>query len=52
MIMLFKTSSGASSFVLGALSSGNIEWRKEDGKVFKDVEDSDAEGGMRFGLPQ
>ena len=41
--MLFKTPSGASSFVLGAPSNGNIEWRTEDGKVFKDVENSEAE---------
>ena len=41
--ILFKTPSGASSFVLGAPSNGNIEWRTEDGKVFKDVENSEAE---------
>ena len=35
---LFKTPSGASSFVLGAPSNGNIEWRTADGKVLKDVE--------------
>lgn len=40
--MLFKTPSGASSFVLGAPSNGNIEWRTEDGKVFKDAENSEA----------
>lgn len=42
--VLFKTPSGASSFVLGAPSNGNIEWRTEDGKIFKDVENSEAEG--------
>lgn len=36
--MLFKTPSGASSFVLGAPSNGNIEWRTEDGRLFRDVE--------------
>lgn len=41
--VLFKTPSGASSFVLGAPSNGNIEWRTEDGKIFKDVENSEAE---------
>ena len=39
--LLFKTPSGASSFVLGAPSNGNIEWRTEDGKDFKDVENSE-----------
>lgn len=40
--LLFKTPSGASSFVLGAPSNGNIEWRTAEGKVFKDVENSEA----------
>jgi len=36
--ILFKTPSGASSFVLGASSNGNIEWKTEDGRMLKDVE--------------
>jgi len=36
--ILFKTPSGASSFVLGAPTNGNIEWRTDDGKVLKDIE--------------
>jgi len=38
--LLFKTPSGASSFVLGAPTNGNVEWRTEDGRVLKDVESS------------
>jgi len=34
---LFKTPSGAASFVLGAPTNGNIEWKTEDGKTLKDA---------------
>ncbi|MDR3299105.1 MAG: DUF4357 domain-containing protein [Candidatus Accumulibacter sp.] len=37
--ILFKTPSGASCFVLGAPTNGNIEWKTEDGKTLKEVED-------------
>ena len=36
--LLFRTPSGASAFVLGAPTNGNIEWKTEDGKVLKDLE--------------
>lgn len=36
--ILFKTPSGASAFVLGAPTNGNMEWRTEDGTVLKDVD--------------
>jgi hypothetical protein len=36
--LLFRTPSGASSFVLGAPTNGNIEWKTEDGKTLKDLE--------------
>ncbi|ODA41851.1 GIY-YIG nuclease family protein [Desulfosporosinus sp. BG] len=36
--ILFKTPSGASSFVLGAPTNGNVEWKTEDGKTFKEAE--------------
>jgi len=36
--ILFKTPSGASSFVLGAPTNGNIEWKRKDGRALKDVE--------------
>lgn len=39
--LLFKTPSGASAFVLGAPTNGNIEWKTEDGKTLKDVETSE-----------
>lgn len=39
--MLFKSPSGASSFVLGSPTNGNMEWRTEEGKVFKDLEASE-----------
>jgi len=39
--ILFKTPSGASSFVLGAPTNGNIEWKTIDGKTLKEVENSD-----------
>ncbi len=39
--ILFKTPSGASSFVLGAPTNGNIEWRTEDGKTLRGLEASE-----------
>lgn len=36
--ILFRTPSGASAFVLGAPTNGNVEWKTEDGKTFKEVE--------------
>lgn len=36
--ILFKTPSGASSFVLGAPTNGNFEWKTKDGKPLKEVE--------------
>jgi len=38
--ILFKTPSGASSFVLGASTNGNVEWKTSDGTTLKDVENS------------
>lgn len=40
--ILFKTPSGASAFVLGAPTNGNIEWKTEDGKTLKEIEASEA----------
>jgi len=40
--ILFKTPSGASAFVLGAPTNGNIEWKTEDGKTLKEIETSEA----------
>jgi len=39
---LFKTPSGASAFVLGAPTNGNMEWKTEDGKTLKDFELSES----------
>lgn len=39
--ILFKTPSGASAFVLGAPTNGNVEWKTEDGKTLKEVEASE-----------
>ncbi|MDR1953718.1 MAG: GIY-YIG nuclease family protein [Clostridiales Family XIII bacterium] len=36
--ILFKTPSGASAFVLGAPTNGNVEWKTADGKTLKDIE--------------
>ncbi|MEG2118539.1 MAG: DUF4357 domain-containing protein, partial [Clostridia bacterium] len=36
--ILFKSPSSSAAFVLGASANGNIEWKTEDGKNFKDVE--------------
>jgi len=40
--ILFKTPSGASSFVLGAPTNGNVEWKTDAGKTFKEVETGEA----------
>lgn len=40
--VLFRTPSGASSFVLGASTNGNAEWRTEGGKTLKRVESNEA----------
>jgi hypothetical protein len=39
--ILFKTPSGASSFVLGAPTNGNVEWRTAEGKLLKEIENND-----------
>lgn len=36
--VLFRTPSGASSFVLGASTNGYIEWKTKDGKTLREVE--------------
>lgn len=36
--ILFNTPSGASSFVCGASTNGNVEWKTKDGKLLKEVE--------------
>ncbi|MDR2197702.1 MAG: GIY-YIG nuclease family protein [Coriobacteriales bacterium] len=36
--ILFRTPSGASAFVLGAPTNGNVEWKTEDGRTLKAVE--------------
>lgn len=41
--LLFKTPSGASSFVLGASTNGNIEWKTKDGKTLKETESGGGE---------
>jgi hypothetical protein len=38
---LFTTPSGASSFVLGSPTNGNVEWKTEDGKSLKDIENGE-----------
>jgi len=40
--ILFKTPSGASAFVLGAPTNGNVEWKTDGGKTFKEAETSEA----------
>jgi hypothetical protein len=39
--ILFRTPSGASDFVLGTSTNGNVEWKTEDGKTLKEVESSE-----------
>ncbi|MDR2162905.1 MAG: DUF4357 domain-containing protein [Clostridiales Family XIII bacterium] len=41
--ILFRTPSGASAFVLGAPTNGNVEWKTADGKKLKDIEDAASE---------
>ncbi|MHB8106834.1 MAG: GIY-YIG nuclease family protein [Candidatus Cryosericum sp.] len=38
--LLFRTPSSASAFVLGAPTNGNIEWKTDDGRVLKDLENT------------
>jgi hypothetical protein len=40
--LLFRTPSGASSFVLGAPTNGNVEWKAENGRTLKEIEASEA----------
>jgi len=37
--VLFKTPSGASAFVLGASTNGNMEWKTAEGKALKEIEE-------------
>ena len=39
--ILFKSPSGASAFVLGASTNGNVEWKTEEGKTLKEIEASE-----------
>ena len=41
--ILFKSPSGASSFVLGSSTSGQVEWKTADGRMFKEVESGESE---------
>ncbi len=43
--ILFKTPSGASDFVLGASTSGNVEWKTAEGKTLKEFEAREASEG-------
>lgn len=36
--ILFNTPSGASNFVCGASTNGNVEWKTKDGKTLKEVD--------------
>ena len=38
--ILFKSPSSSAAFVLGASANGNIEWKTDEGKILKDVENS------------
>jgi hypothetical protein len=38
---LFNSPTGASDFVVGSPSNGNVEWKTEDGKTLKDVENGE-----------
>lgn len=40
--ILFRTPSGASSFVLGAHTNGNVEWKTEDGRTLNEIEHAEA----------
>ncbi|MDR1205046.1 MAG: DUF4357 domain-containing protein [Peptococcaceae bacterium] len=35
------TLTGASAFLLGAPTNGNVEWKTEDGKTLKEIEASE-----------
>jgi hypothetical protein len=39
--ILFRTPSGASAFVLGTPTNGNVEWKTIEGKTLKDVENEE-----------
>jgi len=41
--ILFKTPSGASAYVLGAPTNGNVEWKTEDDRTLKEFETSETE---------
>jgi len=41
--VLFHTASGASSFVLGCSTNGQIEWKTEGGNTYKDVMSSEGQ---------
>jgi hypothetical protein len=41
--ILFRTPSGASAFVLGAPTNGNVEWKTAEGKTLKDIENEASE---------
>lgn len=38
--ILFQSPSGASAFVLGGPTNGNLEWRTKDGRTLKEIESS------------
>jgi hypothetical protein len=40
--ILFRTPSGASAFVLGAPTNGNVEWKTAEGKTLKEIENNEA----------
>lgn len=39
--LLFKSPSSSASFVLGGSANGNVEWKTDDGKTLKDIENGD-----------
>jgi hypothetical protein len=43
--ILFKTPSGAASFVFGSQVNGTVEWKTEDGKTLKDTENNEGAPG-------
>lgn len=40
--ILFRTPSGAAAFVLGASANGNVEWKTDNSKTLKDIENHEA----------
>ncbi len=36
---IFQSPSGASQFVLGKTSNGRTDWKTDDGKTFKEIEE-------------